>query len=144
LEISTSKIFNFLFSSVPIFYPPAFYSNPSFIGFPKIFHPSNYSVLHNTQAHLQYIILINLSHYYMYSCLVCRPVAMGWQMLPLDSGMPAFCQHWELFPLFCCCFICAAKERSREILVELNLHLCGILESSIFSCTHIIHSIVIK
>ena len=42
-----------------------------------------------------------------------------------------------------CCFIFVDKKRSLKILVRLNLGLCGILESSIFSCTHIVHLIVI-
>ena len=45
------------------------------------------------------------------------------------------------FTMFYCCYVFVVKEKS-EILVKLNLGLCDILESSIFSCTHIIHSIV--
>ena len=39
------------------------------------------------------------------------------------------------------CFIVVAKEKSPEIMDELNLSLCDILGGSIFSCTHIIHLI---
>ena len=46
--------------------------------------------------------------------------------------------------IFLQCFIIfVVKERSPEILFELNLSLCDILEISIFSCTHFIHLIVI-
>ena len=38
--------------------------------------------------------------------------------------------------IFYCCLIFVAKEISPEILVELNLGLYGILECSIFFCTH--------
>ena len=72
-----------------------------------------------------------------------RPVAMGWQLPSLDSRIPAFCHPWKIFCNFCCCFIFVVKEKSPEILVELNLGLSDILESSIFSCTHIIHLIVL-
>ena len=49
-----------------------------------------------------------------------------------------------VFAIFYCCFIfVAAKERFPEILVELFLGLCVTLESSIFSCTQIIHLILI-
>ena len=68
---------------------------------------------------------------------------MGWQMPPLGNRMQAFCHPWESFlHFFYCCYILVAKEKSPEILVELNLGVCDILESSIFSCTHIIYSIV--
>ena len=40
------------------------------------------------------------------------------------------------------CIIVVAKEKSPEIMDELNLGLCVMLESSIFSCTHIIHLMV--
>ena len=40
-------------------------------------------------------------------------------------------------------FIFVDKKRSPEILVEFNLDLCNIPESSLFSCTHIVHLIVI-
>ena len=47
-----------------------------------------------------------------------------------------FCHTWELFAIFYCCFILVTKDRYLEILVELNLAICDIPESSIFSCTH--------
>ena len=46
------------------------------------------------------------------------------------------------FAIVYCCKI-VDKERSPEILVQLKLGLSDILESSIFSCTHIVHLIVI-
>ena len=49
----------------------------------------------------------------------------------------------NFFVIFSCCFIFVDEERSPEISVELNLGLYDILESSIFSCTSIIHLIVI-
>ena len=67
---------------------------------------------------------------------------MGWQMLPLGNRMPAFCHPWEFFTICYCCCVSVVKDESPEILVELNLGLCDILETSIFSCTHIIQLIV--
>ena len=57
--------------------------------------------------------------------------------------MPAFCHPWDTFGNFYCCFIIVDKERSLEILVQLNLGLCDILESPVFSCTHVVNLMVI-
>ena len=71
---------------------------------------------------------------------------MGWHGVPNvtpEQQGPSF-----LLPLGCFlrfsyyCIIVVAKEKSREIMDELNLGLCDILGNSIFSCTHIIHLIV--
>ena len=59
----------------------------------------------------------------------------------------AGCQHFatlgKCFANFYFYFIFVAKERSPEILVELNLSLCDLIENSIISCTNIIYLIVI-
>ena len=69
----------------------------------------------------------------MYST-VTRPVAMGWQMPPLNNRVPVFCHPREFFSHFSCyCIIVVAKEKSPEITDELSLGLCDVLESSIFS-----------
>ena len=63
-------------------------------------------------------------------------------MAALDNRVPAFCYPWEFFcNLSLVIFL--AKDRSPENLAQLNLGVCDILESSIFSCTHIVHLIVI-
>ena len=40
-------------------------------------------------------------------------------------------------------FISIAKDKSPDTLIELNLGLCMLLETSIVSCVHIIHLIVL-
>ena len=58
--------------------------------------------------------------------------------------MSAVCHPWELYCKFIVAFhIFVAKERSLEMLVELNLALCDMQESSIFSCTQTNHLIAI-
>ena len=52
----------------------------------------------------------------------------------MDYRMAAFCQPWEFFATFYCYFIFVDKERSPEILVQLNLGLYDTLERSVFSC----------
>ena len=54
-----------------------------------------------------------------------------------------FATHRNFFAIFYCCFMFVQKKRAPEILVQLNLGLCNILESSIFSRTLIVHLIVI-
>ena len=77
---------------------------------------------------------------------IFRSVAMGWH--GEANATPGQQNATFLPPLgiflhfFNCCFIFVDNERS-EIVVQLNLGLCKILESSIFSCTHIVHVIVI-
>ena len=56
--------------------------------------------------------------------------------------MPAFCHPWEFFIICYCCYIFLVNEKYPEIMVELNLGLCDILESSIVSYTRIIQLIV--
>ena len=63
-------------------------------------------------------------------------------MPPQGNRMPAFCHPWEFFTIFYCCYIFLVKEKYPEILVELNLGLCDILESSIVSYTRIIQLVV--
>ena len=78
-----------------------------------------------------------------YKCL-SSPVAMIWYgVANVTPGQQDanFLPHLEIFRNIFCCFIFVAKKRSSEILVELNLGLFGIIESSIFVCTHIIHVI---
>ena len=69
---------------------------------------------------------------------------MGWHGVATPRQQYAsFLPPMGIFTIFYCCYIfVAAKEKTREILVELNLGLCDILESSIFSFTHIIQLIV--
>ena len=50
----------------------------------------------------------------------------------MDYRMAAFCQPWEFFATFYCYFIFIDKERSPEILVQLNLRLYDTIERSIF------------
>ena len=71
---------------------------------------------------------------------------MGWhEVANTNPGQQdaRFLPPWEIFSNVYSCCIFVDKERSPEILVQLILGLCDILESSIFSCTHIIHLIVI-
>ena len=76
-----------------------------------------------------------------------RPVAVGWHGVVIATsglqGASFLPTPGKFFALFYCCFIIVDKERSPEILVQLNLRLCDILESSIFSSTHIVHLSVI-
>ena len=63
-------------------------------------------------------------------------------MPSLSNRVPVFLPPLGIFFRFSCYFIIVvAKEKSPEIMDELNLGLCDILESLIFSCTHIIHLI---
>ena len=64
-------------------------------------------------------------------------------MSPQGKKMPAFCHPWEFFAKFYCCCIFVPKERYPECMFELNLGLCNVVESSIFSSTHITHLTVI-
>ena len=62
---------------------------------------------------------------------------MGWQLPPLATRCHPFATPEDFLAIFYCCFIIvAAKESSPKILVEINLGLCNIQESSIFSCIH--------
>ena len=61
----------------------------------------------------------------------------------LGNRMPAFSTSGSFLPVFYCCFIFAAKERSPDILVEPNNCLCDIRESAIFHA-HTVHLIVIS
>ena len=63
-------------------------------------------------------------------------------MPPLSNGVLVFCHPRGSVYFSCYCIIVVAKEKSPEIMNELNLGLCGTPERSIFSCTHIIHLIV--
>ena len=58
---------------------------------------------------------------------------MGWHGVanaPLGNSMPAFFHPWEFFYKFYCCYIyVAVKEKSPEILLELNLGRSDVLES---------------
>ena len=67
---------------------------------------------------------------------------MGWQLPPLSNRLLVFATLGIFFHFSCYCIIVVAKEKSPEVMVELNLGLCDILESSIFSYTHIVHLIV--
>ena len=58
---------------------------------------------------------------------------MGYQFFATPGN---FFLHFSYY-----CIIIVVKEKSPEITDELNLGLCDALESSIFSCTHIIHLI---
>ena len=49
----------------------------------------------------------------------------------------------NFFAIFYCCFIFKVNENFPKIFVELTFGLSDILESSMFSCSHIIHFIVI-
>ena len=53
---------------------------------------------------------------------------------PWDT-MPAFRHPWEFLYNILLLYL-VSKERFPEMLVELHLSLCDILENSIFSCTH--------
>ena len=70
-------------------------------------------------------------------------LAWGGKFYPWTTGCHLFATPGKFFPTFYCCFIFVDKERALAILVELNLGLCDILESSIFSCPHIIHLLMI-
>ena len=68
-----------------------------------------------------------------------RPIAMGWHGVanaPWATGCQHFATPGNFFAIFYYCFISVVKEKSPEILVELNLGLSDILESSIVSSTH--------
>ena len=71
------------------------------------------------------------------------PLAMGWHRMVNTTSGQQNASPGELFTTFHCCFTFVDRERSPEILVQLNLGLCDILESSISSCTHIVHWIAI-
>ena len=65
---------------------------------------------------------------------------MGWREVANASFLPPL----GIFLCnFHCCFIFIDKEKSPENLIQPNLGLCDILESSIFSGTHIVLLIVI-
>ena len=49
----------------------------------------------------------------------------------VGNRLLAFCHHWKLYALCCCCFIFTAKEKSTELLVEPNRGPCDIREGSI-------------
>ena len=70
-------------------------------------------------------------------------VVWGGKCYPLATSFQLFATPGNLFAIFHWWFIFVAKERSPEILAELNLGLCIILESSVFACAYIIHLIVI-
>ena len=53
----------------------------------------------------------------------------------------SFLQPGNFSAIFDCCFIFVDTERSPGILAQLNLGLCYVLETSIFSCTYIVHLI---
>ena len=72
------------------------------------------------------------------------PVAMGWQMPPWSTVCQLFAAPGNFLVIVYCCFIfVAAKEKCPELLVELNVGLCEMPESSIASYECIIHLIVI-
>ena len=48
----------------------------------------------------------------------------------------------QFFIVVFCCFIFVAKERSPNIVVEINLGLCKMQETSVFSWIEFIHLIV--
>ena len=85
---------------------------------------------------------------HMYVLRRSMPVVMGWHEVAnaapgnIFTGCQFFATPGNIFAIFYCFFIFLAKERSPEILVQLNLGLCDILEFSIFSCTNIVHLIV--
>ena len=65
---------------------------------------------------------------------------VGWHGVtkcnPRETECQLFATPGNVCIIFCCCFIFVAKERSREILVQLDLGLCDILEvQSFFSHT---------
>ena len=62
-------------------------------------------------------------------------------MPSLGGRSPAFATPGNFLQSFCC-VIFVAKERP-EVLLHLKLGLCGILENSIFYCSHIIHLMVL-
>ena len=68
---------------------------------------------------------------------------MQFQIPPLSNRTTAFRHPWGFFAIVYCYFIFVSKESSTDILVELNLGRCEVLEISIFSCSHSIHLIVI-
>ena len=76
-----------------------------------------------------------------------RPVAMGWHGVvfgtPGQQDASFFATPDTFVAIVYCCSIFLDKERSPNILIGLNLGLCEILETSIFSCTQIIYSIVL-
>jgi len=76
-----------------------------------------------------------------------RPVAKGWHGVanatPWATGSQLFATPKSFVCNFYCCLMFVHKKRFPEIFVQLNLGLCDILESSIFSCTHIVNLIVI-
>ena len=69
---------------------------------------------------------------------------MGWPTAaPGQQGASFVPSPGNFFAVCYCCFILAVKGKCPESLVELNLGLTNIPESSILSCTHIIHLITI-
>ena len=76
-----------------------------------------------------------------------KPVAMGWHgVANATSGLQDarfLPPLGNFFQFFYCCFIFVDKARSLETLVQLNLGLCDILESSIFYFTYIVPLVVI-
>ena len=69
-------------------------------------------------------------------------VTWGGKLDPSTTGYQLFATHGNFLVMFYCCCIFLPKERSPEMLVELNLGLCDILASSIFSYKHIVNLIV--
>ena len=68
----------------------------------------------------------------------CHPQATGFSAFchPQATGCQLFANPGNFFAILYYCSNFAAKERSPKILDESSLGLCGILENSIFPCTH--------
>ena len=90
-------------------------------------------------AYLNYYALIKINYTHLARSY---GVAWGGKCHPWATGCQLFAAPGNFFAIFYCCFIFVAKERS-DVLIELNLGLFEILETSSFSCTHIIHLIVL-
>ena len=77
-------------------------------------------------------------------CMQARSHGVAWGGTPGQQDA-ILSPLLRIFPpsFYGCLIIVAAKERSPKILVEVSLGLCNIQESSIFSCRHFIHLIVI-
>ena len=76
-----------------------------------------------------------------------RPAAKGWHGVtnatPEQHDASFLPPPGDFLEILYCCFFFATRRGSPDISVELNLGLVDVPVSSIFSCTHIIHLIVI-
>jgi len=102
---------------------------------------STFSILFHKMTHQDALLISSIPH--CKNEIGSRPIAVGWHGV---ANATLGQQDASFLPLLritlhisYCCIIILAKEISPKIIDKLNLGLFNILESSIFSCTHIIN-----